>query len=195
MKKHDKGKRTLKINDDSLQIQKKISKGNNCHFCGKSRHFQKDFLKRKSLFEKKGELNAHVCFESNLTEVPHNTWWIDYGCTTHVSNTMQGFLTIQTISPNEKFVFMENRVKAPVEAIRTYRLKLDTGHHIDLMETLYVPSLSRNLVSLSKLDVTRYYFSFALVLEALDLWKLFLSISHVDIQRFETFNVWFPCFD
>jgi len=45
---------------------------------------------------------------------------------------MQGFLTIQTISPNEKFVFMENKVKAPVEAFRTYRLKLDTGHHLDL---------------------------------------------------------------
>jgi len=29
MKKHDKGKGPLKINDDSLQIQKKVSKGNN----------------------------------------------------------------------------------------------------------------------------------------------------------------------
>jgi len=35
-------------------------------------------------------LNAYyVCFESNLTEVPHNFWWIDFGCTTHVSNMMQ----------------------------------------------------------------------------------------------------------
>jgi len=73
---------------------------------------------------------------------------------THVSNTMQGFLTILTKSLNEKFVFMGNRVKAPLEAVRTYHLKLDTEHHLDLLETLYVPSLSRNLVSLSKLDVT-----------------------------------------
>ena len=87
-KKHDKGKMTLKINDDSLQIQKKVSKGNTCHFCGKSRHFQKDYPKRKSWFEKKGKLNAHVYFESNLIEVPHNTQWIDSECTTHVSNTM-----------------------------------------------------------------------------------------------------------
>ena len=75
---------------------------------------------------------------------------------THVSNTMQGFLTIQTISPNEKFVFIGNRVKALVEAVETYRLKLNTRHHLDLLETLYVPSLSRNLFSLFKLDVTRY---------------------------------------
>jgi len=48
---------------------------------------------------------------------------------------------------------MRNRVKAPMEAIETYCLKLDTRHRLDLLETLYVPSLSRNLVSLSKLNV------------------------------------------
>jgi len=46
-------------------------------------------LKHKIWFEKKGEHNAYVCFESNITEVPHNTWWIDSRCITHVSNTMQ----------------------------------------------------------------------------------------------------------
>ena len=69
MKKHDKGKRSLKINDDSLQIQKEVSKGNNCQFYGKSGHFEKDCIKHKSWFEKKDELNALICFESNLTEV------------------------------------------------------------------------------------------------------------------------------
>ena len=72
-KKHDKGKGLLKINDGLVQIQKKASTSNNCHFCGKYGHFQKDCPKRKSWFEKKGELNVLVCFESNLTEVSHNT--------------------------------------------------------------------------------------------------------------------------
>ncbi|RDX80528.1 hypothetical protein CR513_38912, partial [Mucuna pruriens] len=98
----------------------------------------------KAWFEKKGKLNAYI----------------DFGCITHVSNTMYGFLTIQTISLNMKFVFMGNRVKAQVEAVMTYHLILDTGHHLDLLETLYVPSLSRNLVSLFKLDVTGYSFNF-----------------------------------
>jgi hypothetical protein len=55
---------------------------------------------------------------------------------------------------------MGNRVKVPLEAVGTYRLILNTGHHLDLFETLYVPSISRNLVSLSKLDVTGYSFKF-----------------------------------
>ena len=43
----------------------------------------------------------YVCFESNLTEIPSNTWWLHSGAATHISNTMQGFLSIQTINPNE----------------------------------------------------------------------------------------------
>ena len=78
----------------TLQIQKKVSKDNNRQFCRKSRHFQNDCLKCKSWFKKKDELNAHVCFESNLTEVFHNTWWIYSGCMTHVSNIIQRFFTI-----------------------------------------------------------------------------------------------------
>ena len=55
---------------------------------------------------------------------------------------------------------MGNGVKVPVEIVETYCLKLDIGHRLDLLETFYVPSLSRNLVSSSKLDVTGYSFNF-----------------------------------
>ena len=66
----------------------------------------------------------------------------------------------QTIKSNEKFIFMGNRVKAPIEDIGTYRLILDTGSHLDLFQTLCVPSISWNLVSFSKLDASRYSFKF-----------------------------------
>lgn len=66
---------------------------------------------------------------------------------------MQGFSTIQTINPNENFLFMGNCMKAPIEGVGTYRLIMDTGHHLDLFQTLYVPSVSRYLISFSRLDV------------------------------------------
>ena len=53
---------------------------------------------------------------------------------------------------------MGNRKKAPIEGIGTYRLILDSGYYLDLPQTLYVPSLSRNLVSVSKLDVNGFSF-------------------------------------
>jgi len=157
----EKGKQGLsKLNESSIQIHKKELSNDACRFCKKTGHWQKDFPKRKAWFERKGKPSAFVCFESNFAEVPYNTWWLDSGCTTHVSNTMQGFLTTQTISQNEKFILMGNRAKVQVEAIGTYRLVLDTGHHLDLFQTFYVPSVSRNLVSISKLDKAGYSFNF-----------------------------------
>ena len=55
---------------------------------------------------------------------------------------------------------MGNRVKAPVEGIGTYCLILDSGYHLDLFQTLYVSSVSCNLISLSKLDSVGYIFTF-----------------------------------
>ena len=73
---------------------------------------------------------------------------------------MHGFLSIQTTRPNEKFVLMGNQMKAPTEAVGTYHLILDNGDHLDLLETLYVPSISRDLISFSKLDKAGYVFKF-----------------------------------
>ena len=40
------------------------------------------------VWEKKGNFLSLVCYETNLTEVPSNTWWLDSIATIHVSNTM-----------------------------------------------------------------------------------------------------------
>ena len=55
---------------------------------------------------------------------------------------------------------MGNKEKVSVEAVGTYRLILDTGYHLYLMDTFYVPSITTNLISLSKLDVVGYSFQF-----------------------------------
>jgi len=81
-------------------------------------------------------------------------------CTTYVSNMMQGFISIRTKSPNEKFIFMGNKVKVLVEAIETSCLILDTRFHLDLFDTFYIHSISKNLVSFPKLDVVGYFFYF-----------------------------------
>ncbi|KAA0046843.1 Retrovirus-related Pol polyprotein from transposon TNT 1-94 [Cucumis melo var. makuwa] len=124
-KKNGKGNHgQLKVKQSSAPIHKKGQIKDKCRFCNKPGHYQKDCLKRKAWFENKGKHNA------------------------------LGFLTARTTNPNERFIFMGNIVKVPVEAVGTYRLTLDTGHHLDLFDTFYVPSFSRNLISLSKLDTS-----------------------------------------
>ena len=50
---------------------------------------KKDCSKFKIWLDKKGTQFYFVCYESNMVNVNHNTWWIDYGSTIHVSNTLQ----------------------------------------------------------------------------------------------------------
>ena len=121
-----------------------------------------DCNKRKAWFEKKGNPMGFVSyFESKLTDVPSSTWWIDTGANVHVSNSMQGFSTIQITNPSDQdFIFMGNKDKAPVKAIGTYRLNLCSDYVLDLCQTLYVPSISRNLISVSALDKVGYSFEF-----------------------------------
>ncbi|RVX18946.1 Retrovirus-related Pol polyprotein from transposon TNT 1-94 [Vitis vinifera] len=88
-----------------------------CYFCGKKGHVKKDCIKRKAWFEKRGINLSFVCYESNLAEVPSNTWWIDSGATTHVTNLMQGFLTTRKPKESEKFLYMGNRLKVEVVAV------------------------------------------------------------------------------
>ena len=150
-KNNKKGNASLKVNDG--QIRKDI-----CYFCKKSGHYKKDCLKGKSWFEKKGMYYVSVCLESNLMEVPNNTWWLDTSTTTHVSHITQGFLSIQPIRRSDQFLYMGNIMKARIEGIGTYHLILDTGYHLDLEKCLYVPECARNLVSVAKLDKLGFKF-------------------------------------
>jgi len=42
---------------------------------------------------------------------------------------------------------MGNKEKVLVETVKTYYLIINTGYHLDLMDTFYVPSITRNLLS------------------------------------------------
>ena len=121
---------------------------------------KKDCFKRKNWFEKKCDNLSFVCFETNLVHVPSNTWWLDLCATIHVPNFMQGFLTTWSLSGGEKYIEMGNWLKFKVIAIRTYRIILDTSHVLYLHNTFYVPFISRNLFSLSKLDLEGCVFNF-----------------------------------
>ena len=80
----------------------------------------------------------------------------------HVSNSMQGFLTIHTLNQNESCIVVGNGVKVPVVATGTFRLFLDIDCYLDLFQTLYVPSISHNLVSMFNLTLKVIPFHFVI---------------------------------
>lgn len=51
-------------------------------------------------------------------------------------------------------------MKVPIEGVGTYRLILDNGSHLDLLQTIYLPSIFRNVISVSKLDACGFIIKF-----------------------------------
>ena len=62
----------------------------------------KDFLyairKKYTKFPRNGKNEPYdnhwvsVCFESNIIDVPFDTWWLDSGATIHACNSMQAMI-------------------------------------------------------------------------------------------------------
>ena len=112
---------------------------------------KKDCSKFKIWLDKKGTQFSFVCYESNMVNVNHNTWCIDSGSTIHVSNTLQGMQNLRKPVGSEQCIYSGSKMSSRVEAISTYSLVLSSGFILELEKTFYVPSFSRNLISISRL--------------------------------------------
>lgn len=126
-----------------------------CKFCRKDGHKQKDCKDFKEWLTKKGN-HLNMITESFNLNVPTNSWWFDSGSMVHVTNSKQGFLTIQKLSRNQRTLKLGNGQEVAVEAVGTLQLIMKTGLCLKLYDTLFIPEITRNLVSGPKLDIDGY---------------------------------------
>ena len=127
-----------------------------CHFCRKSGHKQKDCIGFMRWLNKKGTDVITFVEESLYVNYATNTWWIDSGATIHITNSLQGFDMRRTLRRGERTIRVANGVEADAEALGDFILILHTGVKLLLRDVLYVPSMKRNLVSVSCLDDDGY---------------------------------------
>lgn len=80
---------------------------------------KKECPRLKEWLEKKGNLFSFVCYESNITDVNINTWWIDSGSTIHITNSLQGMQNLRKPVGSERTVLSGSRMGSHVEAIGT----------------------------------------------------------------------------
>ena len=144
-----------------IPIQSGIKKESKCFFCKKKGHMKKECSKFKIWLDKKGTQFSFVCYESNMVNVNHNTWWIDFGSTIHVSNTLQGMHNLRKPVGSEQCFYSGSKMSSRVKAIGTCRLVLSSSFILELENTFYVPSFSRNLISISRLVLLGFSFSFS----------------------------------
>jgi len=75
-------------------------------------------------------------------------------------NSLQGFTSLRKPSNVESKIIMGDGVRALVEDIGVASLNLPSGHVLLLKDIVYVPSMRRNLISVSILDKCGYTFEF-----------------------------------
>ena len=131
-----------------------------CYFCNKLGHLKRNCNRYKRWAEKraaKGNSNmALVCFESNSVSIPSNSWILDSGSSIHVANSLQDFISQKTPNRDQVQVVVGNGKRVRVHAIGTVRLYLDSGFCLELNDVVYVPSMRRNLISVSKLVKSKF---------------------------------------
>ena len=135
--------------------------GDCCFFCKKKGHIKKECTKFKAWLSKReptgNDSLALVC-ESNLSEAPSSSWWLDIGATNHVVFTIQGFINRRKPNQDESKLTVGNNEKADVMFVGDVILILDSGFRLMLKDNFYVPSFRRNLVSVSCLNMYDYSF-------------------------------------
>ena len=125
-------------------------------WCHKTKHYQKDCPEFLKHLIRKGEDIITFVDESLYLSYAKSTWWIDSGATIYIANSLQEFHTRRTLQRGERHIKVANEVKAEVEAIGELPLELNDGFVLKLTDVLYVPSLRRNLISVSRLDDDGY---------------------------------------
>ena len=148
-------KMSKKDNGKNTQKTAHVQKGKSslvCSFCKSPKHMQKECAGFKEWLQKKGNDVVSFIDESFLANFSPNTWWIDSGATVHISNSLQVFHSMRTIRKGERSLRVADGNEVEVQGIGSFSLELASGFNLQLDDVLYVPSLKRNLISVSALD-------------------------------------------
>ena len=130
-----------------------------CNFCKQPNYVKADCPGFLKWLNKKGKDEITLVDESLYVDFSESTWWIDSGATVHVMNSLQGFHISHTLKGTRRLNVVNGK-EAEVEAVGSLTLKLHTGFLLQLKDVLYVPTLSRNLISVSCLDDFGFHCTF-----------------------------------
>jgi hypothetical protein len=123
-----------------------------CKWCKRRGHYQKNCIEFLKHLNKQGDDHVTFVDESLFLSYSKFTWWTDSGATIHVANSLQRFHMRRALQRGERSIRVANDIEAEIEAIGELALELNNGSILLLHNVLYVPSLSRNLISVSCLD-------------------------------------------
>ncbi|GKE69731.1 retrotransposon protein, putative, ty1-copia subclass [Tanacetum coccineum] len=114
----------------------------NCHV------YLAELMKNK---KQVGTVSSSGIFTIELFSFSNKSWVYDTGCGTHICNTKQGLGGAKKLKQGALYLYVGNGVHAQVEAIGSYDLVLPYGLVICLDNCHYAPTITRGVVSVSRL--------------------------------------------
>ncbi|GJV79575.1 retrotransposon protein, putative, ty1-copia subclass [Tanacetum coccineum] len=132
------------------------AKDDACHHCKEVGHWKMNYpVYLAELLKKKkqvGSASSSGIFTIELFSFPNNNSWVyDTGCGTHICITKQGFKIERKLKQGDLYLYVGNEVRAQVEAIGSFDLVLPNGLVICLDNCHYAPTITRGVVSVSRL--------------------------------------------
>ncbi|GJS91059.1 zinc finger, CCHC-type containing protein [Tanacetum coccineum] len=126
-----------------------------CHQCGEVGHWRRncpiylsELVKKKKLSQ--GASTSGI-FTIELYLFPNTSWVYDTGCGTHICITTQGLKGSRKLKPGALSLYVGDGHRTTVEAIGDFHLCLPSGLVLILRNCHYAPSITRGVISVSRL--------------------------------------------
>ena len=130
-----------------------------CFFCNEQGHWKRCKLFLEDLKKKKSSeattLGIYV-IEVNLST--STSWVLDIGCGSPICVNVQGLRGSRSLVKGEVDLRVGNEARVVALAVGVYDLTLPSGLVFQLKNCYYVPTVSRNIISISCLDVDGFHF-------------------------------------
>ena len=127
-----------------------------CFHCGKDGHWKRnckvylDSLKQK---KHNDASTSGILMIEILSTSKSSSWVLDTGSPSHICNNMQELRQSRSLARGEVDLRVGNGARVAAIAVGTYYLPLPSGHVLQLNNCYYVPVLTRNIISISRLDL------------------------------------------
>lgn len=145
--------KTVKANKDNTKSD------DPCYHCGVKGHWKRNckaYLaglkgKKSSEASSSGILVIEVNMSTSLA-----SWVLDTGCGSHICINMQGLKKSRPLQKRKVDLRVGNGARVAALAVGTYFLPLPSGLVLELENCYFVPAITKNIISISCLDMSGF---------------------------------------
>ena len=143
---------------DALKPKGGVPKEGDCFHCGKTGHWKRNCALYLEELKKGSQTSASGIYVIEVNLSTSTSWVLDTGCGSHICVNVQELKRSRSLAKGEVDLRVGNGAKVAALAVGTYILNLPTGLVLELDNCYYVPSITKNIISISCLDKKGFSF-------------------------------------